>query len=114
MAEASLDARLGQAAKALPLYQRALQLDAELDDPQSSGVDWCIYAMFLRDSGFPTRLAYASVLKSQTLLSSDSNSQQATAAGQVRQDLEQRLGPQASLILRNPKPLWQEALELKP
>jgi tetratricopeptide (TPR) repeat protein len=114
MAEASLDARLGRAAKALPLYQRALQLDAELDDSQSSGVDWCIYAIFLRSAGFPTRLAYASVLKSQTLLSSDPNGQEATAAGRIRKDLEQRLGPQASLILRNPKPLWQEALELKP
>jgi tetratricopeptide (TPR) repeat protein len=114
MAEASLDARLGQAAKALPLYQRALRLDAQLDDPHSSGVDWFIYAIFLRNSGFPTRLAYGSLLKSQTLLSSDSNSQQATAAGRVRKDLEQRLGPEASLILRNPKPQWQEALELKP
>jgi tetratricopeptide (TPR) repeat protein len=114
MAEASVDARLGQAAKALPLYERALQLDAALDDSHSGGVDWCIYAMFLRDSGFPIRLAYASVLKSQTLFSSDSNGQDAAAAGRVRRDLEQRLGPQASLILRNPEPLWQEALELKP
>ena len=114
MAEASLDARLGQAAKALPLFQRALQLDAVLDDPHSGAVDWCVYAMFLRDSGFPIRLAYASVLKSQTLLSSDSNGQQATAAGRIRKDLEQRLGPQASLISHNPTPLWQEALQLKP
>jgi tetratricopeptide (TPR) repeat protein len=113
MAEASLDARLGQAANALPLYQRALQLDAELDDAHSSGVDWCVYAMFLRDSGFPIRLAYASVLKSQTLLTSDSNDPQATAAGRVRKDLAKRLGPQASVILRNPEPLWREALELK-
>jgi tetratricopeptide (TPR) repeat protein len=114
IAEASLDAKLGQAAKALPLYQRALQLDAGLDDPHSGGVDWCMYAMFLRDSGFPARLAYASVLKSQTLLSSDSNVQEVVAAGRVRKELEQRLGPQASLILRNPEPLWQEALEFKP
>jgi len=70
--------------------------------------------LFLRNSGFPTRLAYGSVLKCQTLLSSDSDSQEAAAAGRVRKDLEQRLGPQASLILRNPKPLWQEALEFKP
>ena len=114
MAEASLDARLGQSAKALPLFQRALQLDAAFDDPHSSGVDWCVYAMFLRDSGFPARLAYASVLKAQTLLSSNSNGQEATAAGRVRKDLEQRLGSPATVILRNPKPLWQEALEFKP
>jgi tetratricopeptide (TPR) repeat protein len=114
VAEASLDAKLGQAAKALPLYQRALQLDAGLDDHHSGSVDWYMYAMFLRDSGFPTRLAYASLLKSQTLLSSDSNGQEAAGAGRVRKDLEQRLGPQASLILRNPEPLWEEALELKP
>jgi len=114
MAEASLDARLGQNANALPLYQRALQLDSALSDPLNSGVDWCVYAMFLRDSGFPIRLAYASVLKSQTLLSSDSNGQQATTAARIRKDLEHRLGPQASFISRNPQPLVQEALELKP
>ena len=113
VAEASLDAKLGQPAKALPLYQRALQLDAGLDDHDSGAVDWYLYATFLRDSGFPARLAYASVLKSQALLSSDSNSQDAVAARQVRKDLEQRLGPQASVVLRNPEPLCQEALGLR-
>jgi tetratricopeptide (TPR) repeat protein len=114
IAEASLEAKFGQTAKALPLYQRALQLDAGIEDQHSAAVDWYTYAIFLRDSGFPARLAYASVLKSQTLLSSGSNGQEAAAAGQARKNLERRLGPQASLIFRHPEPLWQEALELKP
>jgi tetratricopeptide (TPR) repeat protein len=114
VAEASLDAKLGQPSKALPLYQKALQLDAALDDHHGGAVDWYMYATFLRDAGFPTRLAYASVLKSQALLSSDSKGQEAVAAARVRQDLEQQLGPQASRIVRNPEPLWQEALSLKP
>ena len=114
IAEALLDTKLGQAQKALSLYQRALQLDATLDDRRNSAVDWYMYALFLRDSGFPIRLAYASVLKSQALLSSDSNSQQAVAIGGLRKDLEKQLGPEASRILRNSEPLQQEAMVLKP
>ena len=113
-AEASLDAKLGQTAKALPLYQRALHLDAGLDDHHSEAVDWYLYATFLRDSGFSTRLAYASLLKSQTLFSSDSGSSEAASASRACKELGQQLGSQASAIRRNPGPVWQEALELKP
>ncbi|MGA8151323.1 MAG: tetratricopeptide repeat protein [Terriglobales bacterium] len=113
IAEASLQAKLGQPVKALPLYQRALQLDAGLDDHHNEAVDWYLYATFLRNSGFPTRLAYASLLKSQTLLSSDSSRAEATSASRARKELEQRLGPQATAIQRNPEPVWREALELK-
>ena len=114
VAEASLHAKLGQAAKALPLYQRALQLDAGLDDRHSEAVDWYLYATFLRDSGFPTRLAYASLLKSQTLLPSDSGGPQAASASRACKELEKQVGPQAAAIRRNPEPVWQEALQLKP
>jgi len=112
MAEASLDAKLGQNAKALPLYQRALQLDRGLPDRRSEAVDWYIYATFLRDSGFSARLAYASLLKSEALLPSDSNSSQA-AIGRLRRQLEQELGPQASAIRRNLNAVCSEALEMR-
>ncbi len=113
VAEASLQAKLGETNQALPLYQAALQLDAGLDDQHSEAVDWYIYAMFLRDTGFPARLAYASLLKSQSLLSSDGKSREAAAASRVREELERQLGPQASVISHNPEPILREALELK-
>jgi hypothetical protein len=113
VAEASLQAKLGQTTQPLPLYQRALQLDSDLDDQRSEAVDWYNYAMFLRATGRPARFVYASLLKSQSLLSLASNDQEAAAAGRVRKELERQLGPQASAISRNPEPVLQEALELK-
>jgi hypothetical protein len=113
VAEASLQAKLGEANQALPLYQTAIQLDAGLNDHYSEGVDWYMYAMFLRDTGFPARFVYASLLKSQSLLSSDTNGQEVAAMAQVRKELEQKLGPQASIISHNPEPFLHEALELK-
>jgi len=102
IAEASLQARLGDT---LPLYQRALQLDAGLDDHPNEAVDWYMYAMFLRDKGFPARFVYASLIKSQSLLSSDadanSKNQQAAAGSKARKELERQLGPEASVISRN-------------
>ena len=111
--EASLQARLGETSKALPLYQRTLQLDAGLADRHSEAVDWYMYAIFLRDNGFPPRFAYASLLKSQSLLSPHVNDEAAAAAGQARKQLEQQLGSRAVAISQNPEPALREALELK-
>jgi tetratricopeptide (TPR) repeat protein len=111
--EASLRAKLGQASQTLPLYQSALQLDAGLNDQHSEAVDWYMYAIFLRTAGFPARFAYAGLLKSQSLLESDSQRQEATIASQVRKELERQLGPEAAGIRRNPEPILHEALELK-
>jgi tetratricopeptide (TPR) repeat protein len=113
VAEASLQAKLGQTSKALPLYQSALQIDAGLDDRHSEAVDWYMYAMFLRDAGFPERYAYTSLLKSKALLTSDSNSHETEAASKARAELTRRLGGEASDISKNPEPTLREALELK-
>jgi tetratricopeptide (TPR) repeat protein len=111
--EASLQARLGDTSKTLPLYQRALQLDARLADRHSEAVDWYMYATFLRENGFPARFAYASLLKSQSLFSSDVNGAEVATAGQARKQLEQQLGSEAVAISQNPEPVLHEALELK-
>jgi len=113
VAEAALHAKRGETGAALPLYQSALQLDAGLDDRHAEGVDWFMYAAFLRDKAFPARLIYASLLKSQSLLGSDTTGQDVAAVQQVRKELEQQLGNQASSIRRDPEPIWREALELK-
>lgn len=113
VAQASLEAKLGQSGNALQLYQSALQLDAGLDDRHSEGVDWYMFAMFLRDAQFPARLVYASLLRSQTLLSSDANGTQlAAATRQISQELAKELGSEAGVIRRNPAPLLHEALQL--
>ncbi len=118
VAEASLLAKRGETDKALPLYQAALQLDSGLDDRHSEGVDWYMYAMFLRDTGFPARFVYASLLKSQSLLlSSDAKDnvkdQDVSTAIRARKELERQLGTQASAISRDPEPILRAALELK-
>jgi tetratricopeptide (TPR) repeat protein len=113
VAEAALQANRGETSKALPLYQAALRLDAGVNDPHSEGVDWFMYATFLRDAHFPPRFAYASLLKSQSLLGTDTKSQDVDATQRVRKELESELGSQAPVISRHPEPLWHEALELK-
>jgi tetratricopeptide (TPR) repeat protein len=117
VAEASLRAKSGENAAVLPLYQMALRLDAKLDDQHNQAVDWYLYAMFLRNAGFPPRFVYASLLKSQSLLSSnsqsDSTERESASASQIRKDLEHQIGPEASRISRNPDPTLAEALELK-
>ena len=112
VAEASLRAKLGQTKETLPLYQRALQLDAGLNDPQSEAVDWYGYAVSLQDSGFPARLVYASVLKSESLGSSKMSGPEEDSVRKMQKELEQRLGPEAVAIRHNPEPLLREALEL--
>jgi tetratricopeptide (TPR) repeat protein len=115
IAEASLQAKAGQTGNALQLYQGALQLDAGMDDRHSEAVDWYIFAIFLRGSGFPPSLAYASLLKSQTLLlSSHSKGASSVGDGEIGRELEKKLGPQAAVIRRNPEPLLREALQLTP
>jgi tetratricopeptide (TPR) repeat protein len=115
VAEASLQAKLGHTAVALPLYQSGLQLDTELGDQHSEAVDWNIYAFFLRDNGFPARFVYASLIKSRSLLSSDSNDsdQEVATTSRVLRELERQVGAQASAIKANPEPILREALTLK-
>ena len=63
--EANVHAHSGRTDEALRFYQRALQLDATMDDRHNEAVDWYNYALFLHEAGFPPRLSYASLLKSK-------------------------------------------------
>ena len=113
VAEASLLAKSRQSGEALPLYQKALQLDAEVQDNHSQAIDWYSYAMFLRQTGFPPNLAYAGLLKSQALFPSNSSDAEIAATTKARKELEQQLGPQAAGIRKNVEPVVQQALQLK-
>ena len=126
VAEAALQAKIGQPYRALPLYQSALQIDSGLGDQHSEAVDWFLYAMFLRERGSPARLVYASLLKSRLLLESSGDpkddpkydrkndrKKETPEAARVRSELERQLGAQAVSINRNLDPALQEALQLK-
>jgi tetratricopeptide (TPR) repeat protein len=117
IAEAELRAAQGKTALALPLYQHALGLDRKLDDSQTTANDLYSYGLFLRNSGFSPRLAYACLLKSQSLMlkSWARNSKDTSEMKPVdlaREDLEQKLGGQSAELRRNPDSALQEALAL--
>jgi len=110
--EAVLQAKNGKTDEALHLYQHALQLDASLSDRHNEGLDWYNYAVFLRDAGFPARLAYASLLKSKSLMQSVPDGADAKLFEKTMQDLEKSVGAEAAAIRRHPEPIQQQALAL--
>jgi tetratricopeptide (TPR) repeat protein len=112
ISEAGLRARNGNPDEALRLYQHALQLDASMDDRHSEGVDWYSYALFLRDAGFPPRLSFASLLKSEELMKFAPNSAEAKSFAKTLQEFEKPLGSEAARIRKNPEPIQKQALTL--
>jgi tetratricopeptide (TPR) repeat protein len=116
VAEAELEAGQSKIQRALALYQHALQLDVDVNDPGSEATDWYSYALFLRDSGFPPRLAYACLLKSESLMNTIKDSKDASAIEAVvlaRTEVGKKLGATAANLQRDPQRAIQEALSLK-
>lgn len=113
MNEALLKAKIGKPAEALPLFQIALQIDAQLDDRHGEAIDWYNFGTFLRDHGYPKRLAYAALLKSESLLEHSSDTgQRATVAAELK-PLEQELGGKGGIIRNHPGATIAEALTSK-
>jgi tetratricopeptide (TPR) repeat protein len=110
MSEALVHAKSGKPDQALPLFQRALRLDASLNDRHSEAVDWYTYAVFLRDTGFPIRLAFAGLLKSEATIKADPTSPKAKLLAKSIQECEKSLGREATAIRHNPSPWQQQAL----
>ncbi len=111
--EAQLLGKAGQVNEALRLYRRALELDNAVGDKGASAVDWFVYGRFLEKTGFPPKMAYACMVKSERSGQSLVNpGLSATVAG-ARQQLEKRLGAEAEAIRRNPDPVLQDALRVQ-
>ena len=110
--EAGLWARNGKPEEALRLYQHALQLDASMDDRHSEAVDWYNYALFLRDAGFPPRLSFASLLKSEELMKFAPDSPEAKSFARTMAEFEKPLGSEAARIRKNPEDALRQALTL--
>jgi len=113
VAEAELEAGQNKIPRALRLYQNALELDAAVNDARTEATDWYSYALFLRDSGFPPRLSYACLLKSESLMKplKDASAQQSVAL--VRTEIGKKLGWRATQLQRNSESALTEALALK-
>jgi tetratricopeptide (TPR) repeat protein len=110
--EATIHAHSGRTDEALRFYQRALQLDASMDDRHSEAVDWYNYALFLHDAGFPPRLSYASLLKSQQLRKFTPDSPEGKTFAKTLEEFERSLGSEAARIRQNPEPIQKQALTL--
>ena len=111
--EAALQAKAGRLDEALQLYQRALQLDATNGDNAGAAVDWFAYGRFLEDSGFSNRLAYACMVKAESVAKLESKSPLPESVATIRARLEKGLGTAATPVRSNPEPVLQEALRLR-
>jgi tetratricopeptide (TPR) repeat protein len=108
--EAVLQSKTGKLTEALQLYQQALQLDKSSGDDRAGATDWYNYGRFLDDSGFSARLAYACIVKSESLARSLSNPPVPDEVTAERKQLENKLSAAAALVRRDPEPALQEAL----
>jgi len=111
--EAELQAASGKLDETLRLYQRALLLDNTTSDKAASAADWFAYGKFLDQSGFSERLAYACIVKAESIAQSIPKSPLPASANATRQGMEKKLGVVAIDLRQNPDPALQQALELR-
>jgi tetratricopeptide (TPR) repeat protein len=111
--DAALQARAGNLDEALRLYQHALDLDLTIGDDQAASQDWYAYGSFLTDAGFPARLAYACLLRSESLSRSHPAEAVPDALVAARHRIEKRLPDGGTAIRRDPEPVLKEALQLR-
>lgn len=110
--EAALQAKAGKLDEALQLYKHALSLDESTGDNRSAAEDWAAYGRFLDEAGFPARLAYACMVKSENLARELPDTALAGQFATERKPLEHRPGADAAAVRRNPEPRLREALAL--
>jgi tetratricopeptide (TPR) repeat protein len=111
--EAALQTKIGKMGEALQLYQHAIQLDTSISDNSATAQDWFAYGRFLDDAGFPARLAYACVVRSESVAQLLPKETIPVELDTTRKQIEKRLGASAAGIRRDPEPALQEALALR-
>jgi tetratricopeptide (TPR) repeat protein len=110
--QAILESKSGRAGDALHLYQNALRLDRSTNDAAAETADWLAYGVFLNDQGYPQKLAYACLVRAEILLRDAKTAPPKPV--QLRKELEAALGKDTVAIRKNPAPLLEEALQLRP
>ena len=116
--EAEFDISQNDGKSALPLYQQALRLDAQADEPRSTAVDWYNYGLLLRREGYSARLVYACLWKAKLLLeSSPSTPESQLVTAELKRIASHedgtRLLPTNSPVPRDLDDLLRQALALK-
>jgi len=111
--EAAIQGDAGKLGMALQLYQHALQLDDSIGDRTSSAEDWLAYGRFLDNAGFPARLVYACLVKSEKLQNALPDASQRQLLADASRRAERRVGSEAAIIRRDPEPVLREALALR-
>ncbi|MGO9084322.1 MAG: tetratricopeptide repeat protein [Candidatus Sulfotelmatobacter sp.] len=117
--EAALQLKAGRLRDAMLLYQHALKLDDAIHDSSASAQDWFSFSRFLDEAGFSPRLAYACLVKSQQITQSLPNTAAPESSTEPQKrfekELEKRLGAgAAAAVRRDPEPVLNEALTLRP
>jgi tetratricopeptide (TPR) repeat protein len=108
--QAVLQGKAGNVNEALRLYRRALELDDTTGDNAAGAVDWFAYGQFLQQAGFPAKMAYACMVKSEMVGRSLQKPPLPDAVGKFKVALEKSLGPDAATVRRNLEPALQDAL----
>jgi tetratricopeptide (TPR) repeat protein len=111
--EAVLQSQAGKTSEALPLYQRALQLDESIGDRTASGQDWFAYGRFLTDAGYPRQLAYACFIKSEMLQDPLPDASQQKLRADSSKQAAGELASQSIAIRSDPQPTLSRALALR-
>ncbi len=111
--EAQLQAKSGKINESLRLYRRALELDDAIGDKNASAIDWYAYGSFLEQAGFPPKMAYACMVKSELLGKALKEPALPETASRNRLALENRLGRDAVAIRRDPEPMLRDALRVQ-
>ena len=109
---AELEAGLGKTRQALQLYQHALKLDSQLGDAQAIAFDSYSYGLFLRDSGLSPELAYACLLKAQSLLQKSGPTPEFNSIVRAREEMEKKLAGRSAKRPQDPEAGFREALAL--
>jgi tetratricopeptide (TPR) repeat protein len=110
--QAMLESKSGRVNDALPLYQTALKLDRSANDPAAEAADWQAFGVFMNEQGFPKKLAYAALVRAETLLR-DATIAPLPKTLQLRAELETALGKDSAAIRKDQTPLLEQALQLQ-
>ena len=87
-------------------------MDRSTSDTAGEAADWQAYGVFLKQHDFPKPLAYACLVRADSL-ASDSKTTLLPESQQARTDLEVELGKEAAGIRKETAPLLDQALLLQ-
>jgi tetratricopeptide (TPR) repeat protein len=108
---ADLQEKQGDIAGAAQSFQRALTLDASLDDPRNAASDWLNYGEFLRREHQPERFVFACMVRAEELMKTTPGDELSVIVN-ARAESEARLGRDAATVRRQSEAIAKEALSL--